>query len=238
MEYRWRIPINVSVGVLVVLAGVVAASAQINEIEQRLAVSRGGMHATSQMIAGTQCTSLCSECFSLDTYAAVEPTNANLIAHTTANLESGALYLITIKGTYSVWASSWYVAPGQGFPENAPLFPTPGVTNGHTYADWEWLFGWYQPAEPQEPATVVALPEPFSFRGISLDGGKNWTQPVPIGGAGYNPAHLYRYLVVGQGAQAFFRRNDNPTYDNYGMFRICVQKLTLCGELTGMTVGQ
>ncbi|TAM53870.1 MAG: hypothetical protein EPN53_04785 [Acidobacteria bacterium] len=238
MKNQWKVPVNVGAVVLVTLVGAVAASAQINDFEKRLTASQGSMSAVGQRVAGTQCTSLCSECFWLDTFASPDPAGGNLIAHSAARLDNGALYLITIKGTYSVWAASWYVSPGQGFPENAPMFPTLGVVNGHAYADWEWIFGWFTPPNPSDPSTTIPLPAPLPFQGISVDGGSTYTQPDPIGGDGYNPAHVYRYLVVGQGLQAFFKKNDVPTYDNQGKFRICVQKLTPCGDLTGMAVSQ
>ena len=233
MNNQWRVPVFIGMAALVVLAGAVPAAGQINDFEKRLTASQGGMSATGQRIAVTQCTSLCSECFWLDTYDPADPTSGDLIAHTTGNLETGAIYLITIKGTYSVWAASWFKGGGQGAWEAAPQFPTLGVTNGPAYADWEWIFGWFQPTDPS-----ISLPDVLPYQGVSVDGGISYTQPVPIGGGGYSSAHVYRYLVVGQNARAFFKKNDSPTHDNYGRFRICVQKLNPCGELTGMTVSQ
>jgi hypothetical protein len=70
------------------------------------------------------------------------------------------------------------------------------------------------------------------YDSISLDGGVTYEDIAPLDGHMYNSAHVYRYLVTGKGAMAYFRRHDHPTNDNSGKFRICVQAVTLCGNIS------
>jgi hypothetical protein len=227
MKNRWRAALNLAVTAVTLLVLVAPATAQINEFERRLAASQAGVRAADQSIRPS-CT-FCSECFMLDTY---DPNNAppgDLIAHSTTTLQVGVFYLITVQGTYAVWPMSWWVGNGQGGVEAAPMFASAGGANGPTVADWEWLFGWYE----QTPA--LSFPIALPFQGVSLDGGITYTQLEPVGGPFYNPAHLYQYVVQGQNAKVFFKKHDYPTNDNYGVFRICIQKLTVCGSLPAGT---
>ena len=203
----------------------VPATAQIHELEKRLAASKPGMPAAAQRMATTQCTTFCSECFYLDTYDPNNTLPGDLIAHSTVVLQQGAMYLVTIQGTYSVWPLSQWTGNGGGATEVAPQYPTLGITNGPVVADWEWLFGWYEP-------TALNLPLPLPFQGISTDGGVTYTQPIPLAGSAYVSNHIYQYVIVGQNARAFFKKHDTPTNDNYGRFKICIQMLTPCGSIT------
>ena len=216
--------------VLVVLAAAVPASAQIHEFERKLVGAQKGMTATTQGGSrggdtGTSCS--CSECIYLDTYDPNNTPPGDLIAHTTTTLQSGVPYLVTVKGTYAVWPLSWWIGNGQGAVEPAPEFPSPGGANGRVVADFEYLFGWYA------PTPVLSLPMHLPFQGVSVDGGVTYNDLTPLAGQIYNPNHVYQYVIVGQGSQAFFKKHDYPTNDNYGQFKICVQKLVPCSSGTG-----
>ena len=232
-DYRGSTVVALSVAVLMVLATAVPAGAQIHEFGRKLLGAQGRMSATTlggsthgdKNSTGSTCS--CAECIYLDTYDPTNPASGDLIASTTTTLQKGVPYLITIKGTYSVWAVSWWVGNGQGASEAAPQYPSPGTTNGRVASDWEYLFAWYMPTTP----AISPLPVHVPYQGISLDGGITYNDYVPLGGQLYSPSHVYQYLVEGQGSQAFFKKNDYPTSDNYGQFRICVQKLNPCGSI-------
>jgi hypothetical protein len=223
MRSQWRVVLTLAVAGLLALIYVAPVTAQIHDFEKRLAGSQASLRAAGQSITPT-CT-FCSECFMLDTYDPNNTPPGDLIAHSTTTLETGVLYLITIKGTYAVWPMSWWVGSGQGAVEAAPQFSSPGGANGPVVADWEWLFGWYA------PTPILAFPIGLPFQSVSLDGGLTYGQLVPVGAQAYNPSHVYQYVVKGQNAQVFFKKHDSPTNDNYGVFRICIQKLTVCGSL-------
>jgi hypothetical protein len=230
MNSQWRVTTVLAVAGLVALIFVPPATAQINDFEQRLAASQQALQAAEQSI-GTKCT-FCSECFTLDTYDPNNTPPGDLIAHSTTTLETGVLYLITIKGTYAVWPLSWWVGTGQGGVEPTPQFSSPGGANGPVVADWEWLFGWYA------PTPALSFPIALPFQSVSLDGGLTYGQFVPVGAQAYNPSHVYQYVVKGQNAQVFFKKHDFPTNDNYGVFKICIQKLTPCGTVATTAVAQ
>ena len=221
------------IAVLVAVAVAAPAGAQIHQFGKTLVGAQGGMTATTQGGSGspngdknsTRGTCSCAECIYLDTYDPTNPQSGDLIASTTTTLQKGVPYLITIKGTYAVWPASWWVGSGQGAVEAAPQYPSPGAVNGRVVADWEYLFGWYA------PTPVLTLPVHLPFQGISLDGGITYNDYVPLGGQIYASSHVYQYLVEGQGGQAFFKKHDYPTNDNYGQFKICVQKLVPCGSI-------
>jgi hypothetical protein len=211
------------IAALLALASAVPATAQIHTFEKKL-LAQQGMKATVQ--GGTQSCS-CVECIFLDTYDANNTPPGDLIAHTTETLQSGVPYLVTVRGTYSVWPLSWWVGSGQGAVESAPQYPsTGGQETGPVVADFEYLFGWYA------PTPVLSLPMHLPFQGVSLDGGVTYNDLTPLGGQSYHSDHVYQYLVEGQGAQAYFKKHDYPTNDNYGQFRICIQKLVPCGSIS------
>jgi hypothetical protein len=224
MKRSRRVLLGLAVVALVTTVLVFPAKAQLHEMEKGF-VSPQGKPLVSVQSVQPQCTTLCSECFWLNMY---DPNNApagDFVVHTTLALDKGVMYLITIRGTYTVWPESWWVAPGQGAVESAPMYPSSGAENWAAFADWEFLFGYYR------PIVSPSLPKPIVWNGISLDGGVTYDYITPIGGHTYNSAHAYEYLVTGKGAKAYFWRHDYPTNDNSGMFKICVQKVTFCGSI-------
>jgi hypothetical protein len=210
------------VGLAMALMTAVPATAQIHAFEKKL-LAKQGMEATTQG-GGESCS--CVECVYLDTYDGSNPASGDLIVHTNTTLENGVPYLVTVRGTYAVWPLSWWVGGGQGAVESAPQYPsTGGQETGPVVADFEYLFGWYA------PTPVLSLPMHLPFQGVSVDGGVTYNDLTPLGGQTYHSDHVYQYLVEGQGNQAYFKKHDYPTNDNYGQFRICIQKLVPCGSL-------
>jgi hypothetical protein len=189
-------------------------------------------------VANPSCTPLCSECHWLDAYNPVNTYDPGVAGSeminyfsTTNDLVSGSLYLITISGTVSYWGFSYYTAP-IGSPEPHPMFPSPAVASalqGDVASDWEYLFAYPNNGHgnlfPSGPGHQVG-------RNISLDNGLTYQDLAPVNGQVYNGAHVYRYLVWGQGKKAQFRVTDKgPHNDNYGQYWICVQLVTPCGTI-------
>jgi hypothetical protein len=178
----------------------------------------------------------CKECLYIDTYdpGHVDGAPAGTywvtdLKHTSDILQKGVLYRITVKGDVSLWFPNLWSDPGWyyfGTPGTWPAYPTPGVTNGKTGWDSEFLFAYMSRSDQ---GAGLVLPFNYSKQNVSIDGGLTWHDLTAIGGETYNPLHVYQYVVEGQGKQAYFRFCDTgPTNDNYGRFYICIQKLVPC----------
>jgi len=214
----------------------------------RPAVAGGGYTTVCHDRTGKviPCPISCEECLWLDTYNPVDPpvgtTDADPAARTNVATTVGALtlgqpYRITITGTYSAWAPSVWPSPlpaNYSLAGSAPIYPSPvGYMTGPVGLDWEFLFC-YAPAGgfAGNQVPVKHLPQD----GISLDNGATFGDIDPDGCPGtlpgcYTTTHQYHYSIVGQGMQAAFTKLDTgPHSDNYGRFRICIQKLTVCGD--------
>jgi hypothetical protein len=135
-------------------------------------------------------------------------------------------YLVTVQGTFSLWSSSTWVSPPNvicGIPEVAPQNPSPNVTNYWVGADAEIHFAQALPAG----GSCSQLPNPRHASQFQIDLGGGFEHREPIGGAPADPspAHLYKYLVQGQGSPARFRWVETTTSDNYGMLNITVEQV-------------
>jgi hypothetical protein len=144
-------------------------------------------------------------------------------------LVAGQIYLVTIKGRVSYWFKSlWDECGCTGDAHTPPIFYSdapgapPQADQTVTGYDWGCLF-----AHPAfEGAPKLALPLAYPSRRISIDGGVTYRDLVQLGGLSCSPDHTYWHVVVGRGQEAFFRITDTgPTYDNYGKYQICVQKV-------------
>jgi len=149
-------------------------------------------------------------------------------------LINGQTYLVTVSGWVSYWFKYMWDDYGTfGIPIQPPLYYS-SATGAPSHAeqtqagyDWHCLFAY--PKFPGAPA--VNLPAPYASSRVSLDGGQTYGDLVQLGGLQCSPDHTYRYLVVGQGQEGFFRISDTgPTHDNYGKYRICVQAVCCASE--------
>jgi hypothetical protein len=171
----------------------------------------------------------CKECLYLDTYDPSHTTNAPAgnpwvigPVYTSAILEKGKAYIITVAGESSFWWQSVWTSAASfsGTPGTYPTYPSPGTTNGYTGFDFECLFAY--------PGTI-GVPILFTAQTISLDGGSTWHDLPIMGGETCHASHTYQFLVEGQGKTAGFRVTDSgPGIDNSGRYRICVQCLIAC----------
>ena len=107
------------------------------------------------------------------------------------------------------------------------LSPTvPTASQGEVGFDWEYNFAYPNDSHGN---FLSGGPVHVVYQGISLDNGATFNDLTPLGGQGYNPQHVYRYLVVGTGQKAQVRTSDyGPHSDNYGEFKVCFQHLTPC----------
>lgn len=137
-------------------------------------------------------------------------------------LVAGRTYQVTVEGTYSFWVDSWQQICGT--PEAVPMYPSPGRYNHQVGLDAETMF-----AVPNH-CSALGYPVPsartnFQF---SLNGGTSWSHVSPATSDFTN--HRYTYRVIGQGHTLGLRLLDNPTTDNYGMFKVTIEPLDEDGD--------
>jgi hypothetical protein len=202
-------------------------------------------HAANNAISPACSPIPCSECIWLDSYnpvnsykVGVPGSNVVNVSRTAGILAQGVPYVITITGTASYWAVETWESTMIGSPGTAPMFLSPAVPTadqGYTGFDWEYNFGYPNDTHGNflSSGAIHAV-----VQGISLDNGATYLDRVPLGGQTYHGGHSYQYLVEGKGKQAAFRITDNgPHSDNYGRYKICIQKLVACGESGATTSG-
>ena len=135
-------------------------------------------------------------------------------------LEERQNYVIHVAGTFSVWSpGAWDTSMGWGEPEEAPMFPSPGRSNGRTGIDPFYLFAHFREYTSNQNSSPIRSNK---FQ-ISLDGGLTWFNPDPPNLV-YQEDHHYEFEVTGEGVAAGFRRLDDPTYDNYVMLEIRLER--------------
>jgi hypothetical protein len=141
-----------------------------------------------------------------------------------AVLDEGQKYRITMSGTYSLWNPKQWSDAGvciRGKSEPCPMFPSPLKTNGRVGADPYYRFSrpFYGPCQWQlEPDETI------STMMFSLDGGNNYSIPVPLSAA-YREDHIYTYVVIGQGYPLKVKLDDAVLNDNYGQIFVTVEKI-------------
>lgn len=119
-------------------------------------------------------------------------------ATTSATLEQGRTYTVTVTGTVSDW--------------NLPL--DRGTPEGDTGIDAETIFAW--PAS--RPHTAGHWTQ------LRIDTGSGAAHREPVGGpfSEPQPGHVYTYKLEGEGKPARFVWADSPLSDNSGAFTITV----------------
>lgn len=150
----------------------------------------------------------------------------------TATLLQGRNYIITITGTYSLWAPfMWGEWTGdgttntcEGKPEQQPMFLSPDRENGPTSHDAEYFYAyprytWY--GENTCMTGDLRFGRSYSLM-MSVDGGRSFSHVEPVGSA-FNQSHEYQYRLVGQGHPLEVKRSDVLYTDNNGMLKIVIE---------------
>lgn len=138
-------------------------------------------------------------------------------------LNDGEAYTVTVKGTYSAYnAALMAPTPPRGWamcgtPEDAPLFPSPGTTNGRVGTDAEFGFARPVTGKTCRARNQATVPKRYGLLRFSTDGGSTWFRP-PVNEAGVAPRadHTYTYSVVGEGHPLKAKLQDSNYADNYG----------------------
>lgn len=157
-------------------------------------------------------------------------------------LAAGQTYFAVITGTASIWRPSLWAEHGTpgpcGTPENAPLTPSPGVTNGPVGLDAETVFA-IPPRIMFQDFKCGTQPFPFdtilhTTGALQIDVGNGFSHTEPLGGPYNTPRsdHTYTYQLTGTGAPVSFRFMDFPLADNYGVFTMQVLTAAECAAVS------
>lgn len=145
-------------------------------------------------------------------------------------LSAGKRYLVVVAGTVSAFQPTlWDAPPGFhlcGTPASRPLFTTPGVTNGQVGTDAEYNF-----ARPFPNGTSCPAGFPRHQSLFEMDAGDGFRHYEPVAGrpTGWL-AHVYAYVLAGQGKKLQIRELDSNLTDNYGVYKILVFAKGQCGD--------
>ena len=138
-------------------------------------------------------------------------------------LRNGQQYIVTVAGSFSLWAPSQWRDDGVcgGTPDGQPLLVSLGKFNGPVGADFEFHFAY--PGRSTACQESLAVPTENGALTLSLDGGGSYYNPRPTF-ARYNREHIYQYSVMGTGTHLIIRLEDNFYIDNYGQFVVNVEE--------------
>lgn len=139
-------------------------------------------------------------------------------------LPFGQTTMVTVEGTYSAFNAT-LMAPGSagfamcGTPESAPIFPTPGVTNGRVGQDAEFGFARPVTGKTCSARNQASVPKRYRLLRLSTDGGSTYFSPaadqtIP------NAAHVYTYSVIGADHPLKAYIMDANYSDNYGQLKL------------------
>jgi hypothetical protein len=138
-------------------------------------------------------------------------------------LEAGVPYVATVRGTFSFFPSAVYRDRAKelcGKPTPRTIYKTKGVKNGPTLGDAAFLYAALDVKCPKSGRYLTGN----AFQ--SSTGGK-FANVVPIGKLKAPSAdHRYRYALLGRGKVARWRMKDAFARDDYGRFRIVVERAT------------
>lgn len=165
------------------------------------------------------------ETLMLDAYGDSYPT-----VYSQNPLTNGSTYSITIEGTWSPWAASYWLDqanPPTGPYEEAPMYTSNGGT-GRVGSDPFYNFAHILGLDYTGPS----LPAKSSLR-MSLDNGASWVTSIRPTNDVYNPLHKYVVRITGEGENMGFRIIDAEAYDNYGTLKISISSEQLSEPTAG-----
>jgi hypothetical protein len=140
---------------------------------------------------------------------------------TKERLAAGKPYVLTVRGTFSLYSPSWVRTKGRcGRPLRRPIYPSPGVDNGRVGADAEFVF-----ADKRQQCRLAGG-VPYAWAGLQVSTGGRYVELDALLQDITRPRadHTYRYAVVGRGARLRVRMRDPNTQDNYGRLRFALRR--------------
>lgn len=135
----------------------------------------------------------------------------------TEKLDREDPYIATVRGTFSVFATTHYNTRPCNVMESRPTYKSPGVRNGRVNSDAEFLF-----ANANCAGTDPAVGQRFQ---IAV--GSKYKDFAPFGRGvltAPHPSHRYDYALLGKGRKAGFRIPESFGGDNYGRLRIDIRR--------------
>ena len=178
----------------------------------RLLVMAGGL-ATSMAMATE------IEVLMLDTWLP-SGTNGPVTVSTNNTLYSGGLYILDVRGTYTLWDK--FGTNPCGRTESNAQYPSPNEskrTDTRVGTDAAQQF-----AVPDGHYNCNKIPRTINALKYSLDGGKTWGNLTPPVNNIPDPDHYYIYQLTGQGSHLQLRFSDSNYTDNYGQYRITLNR--------------
>jgi hypothetical protein len=143
------------------------------------------------------------------------------VKRTEEKLAAGKPYVVTVKGTFSLYNRSWVRPRGRcGTPLRRPQFRSRGVENGPVGADAVFVF-----AEKRRQCRLAGG-TPYTWAGLQVAVGGRYSE---LDGllhdlTGPRADHAYRFAVTGRGARMRIRMRDPNTQDNYGRLRFTLRR--------------
>ena len=144
-------------------------------------------------------------------------------AKTRPALKAGVPYVVTAKGTFSQYSSSWVKNPGGtcGTSTRRPQYRSPGVRNGRTGGDAVFIYA------DKRRQCQLAGGVPHIWTGLQVAAqGKRFFELDSLLDEVTAPRadHTYRFAIVGSGQRLKVRMRDPNTRDNYGRLRFTIAR--------------
>ena len=205
----------------------IAAAAAVTVVAATFAAAAGGAQPRSDA-AGPVIRH--QDTFWLNSYSLTRH-DGGVVVRANGALDNGATYQVQVQGTFSAWGT-WPkpLTLACGFPENSPLFASPGRPTMAVGDDAVFRFA--------SPACGASSRGSYPHRTYTfqLNLGSHWTPFVPDGGIPSQPnwqLHSYAETVVGTGAVPRFRLLDWDTADNSGRLMITITRIDSARAMGG-----
>ncbi|HIE01316.1 MAG TPA: hypothetical protein EYP59_13670 [Thiotrichaceae bacterium] len=147
-------------------------------------------------------------------------THGPVTVSTNNTLYSGAIYILDVRGTYTKWNNLGQNPCGRT--ESNAQYPSPNEsrrTDTRVGIDAAENF-----AFPDGHRNCNKIPFTSALFQYSLDGGKTWGPLAPPVNNVPDSDHYYIYQLLGQGYHLQVRYSDSNYTDNYGQFRITLNR--------------
>ncbi|MEK8019376.1 MAG: hypothetical protein VSS75_021095 [Candidatus Parabeggiatoa sp.] len=178
------------------------------------------------LIAGSLGTSMSMaaeiETFDLDTWISPSAQKGGPVTeYTDKPLSTGDIYLLEVQGTHTAWYSLGQTPCGK--PESNAQYPSLSAPGERT--DTMVVFdAAHNFAAPKGHGLCKQIGSPRASLKYSLDDGKTWKPLAAPVNKVPDADHHYIYQLQGQGYPLQVRFKDSQYRDNYGQYRITLNK--------------